>query len=179
MKDRSETALIAVRRILRATELNSREVAKRSGLTASQYLLLQRIAREGKTTATSIAQAARLTQATVTTLIDKLERRGLVARERDTEDRRRVWLRVTEAGHDVLAKTPDTLQERFQSNFAKLEDWEQAFLVAALERAAALLGAESIDASPVLDVGDIAGRPHPEQDYPPGHQPHHDEASGD
>ncbi len=154
-EDRSETALVALRRILRATELNSRLLASRTGLTTSQLIMLQIVARHGQVLPSTLARAARLTQATVTSLVDKLERAGLVRRRRDTEDRRRIWVEVTESGRRTLANSPDLLHDRFRQRFQALEDWEQALLVAALERVAALLDAGAIDASPVLDIGDI------------------------
>ena len=51
------------------------------------------------------------------------------------------------------SEMPDVLQDRFAARFEKLADWEQASVIAGLERVAALLNAEGIDASPVLDVG--------------------------
>lgn len=158
-EDRSETALVALRRILRATELNSRLLASRTGLTTSQLIMLQIVARYGQVLPSTLARAARLTQATVTSLVDKLERAGLVRRRRDTEDRRRIWVEVTESGSRALANSPDLLHDRFRQRFQSLEDWEQALLVAALERVAALLDAGAIDASPVLDIGDIDRQP--------------------
>lgn len=155
MFDRSDTALVALRRILRATELNSRALARQSGLTTSQLIVLQIIGRSGRTTPGAVAQSARLSQATITALVDRLERRGLVTRRRDTKDRRRIWVEMTERGDAALVEAPDTLQDRFRSRFDQLEDWEQAFVIAALERVASLLDAAEIDASPVLDVGAI------------------------
>jgi DNA-binding MarR family transcriptional regulator len=155
MENRSDTALIALRRILRATELNSRLLASRTGLTTSQFIILQIVAREGKVLPSAVAKSAGLTQATVTSLVDKLARHGLVNRRRDTEDRRRIWIEVTAAGRRALAASPDLLQDRFQVAFSKLADWEQAAIIAALERVSAMLDAATLDASPVLDVGEL------------------------
>lgn len=155
MEDRSETALVALRRILRATELNSRLLASQTGLTTSQLIILQIIANAGKVLPSTVARSARLTQATVTSLVDKLERNGLVTRSRDTEDRRRIWIEVTPAGIHALADSPDLLHDRFRANFRALEDWEQAMIITALERVSTMLDAGAIDASPVLDIGDI------------------------
>lgn len=155
MEDRSASALVALRRILRATELSSKTLARESGLTASQLITLQLVGRIDDATPGAVAREAGITQATVTALIDKLERRGLVTRERDTEDRRRVLVRVTPEGRAALAGAPDMLQDLFETRFERLYDWEQASVVAALERVAALLDAEAIDAAPLLDVGEI------------------------
>jgi DNA-binding MarR family transcriptional regulator len=155
MQDRSDTALIALRRILRATELNSRLLASQTGLTSSQFIILQIVARHGKVLPSTVAKSARLTQATVTSLVDKLERNGHVRRRRDTEDRRRIWIEMTRAGEEALAASPDFLQDRFQAAFRQLDAWEQAMIIAALERVSAMLDAATLDASPILDIGDL------------------------
>lgn len=154
-EDRADTALVALRRILRATELNARELARQTGLTTSQFIILQIIGRDGSAMPSSVAKTARLTPATVTAIVAKLERGGVVTRRRGVEDRRRNWVEITAAGRDLLAKSPNLLQDRFQAKFRQLEDWEQAMIVTALERVSTLLDAAGLDASPVLDVGDI------------------------
>ncbi|MDP3491231.1 MAG: MarR family transcriptional regulator [Phenylobacterium sp.] len=153
MESRVSDALVAIRRIVRAAEFASRDLARTTGLTPSQLIVLQIVAREGEPGAGAIAEAARLSQATVTALLDKLEARGLVIRNRGSQDRRRVSVELTEEGRRALADMPDVLQDRFAARFDKLADWEQASIIAGLERVAALLNAEGIDASPVLDVG--------------------------
>ncbi|MBW0151209.1 MAG: MarR family transcriptional regulator [Phenylobacterium sp.] len=153
MESRVSDALVAIRRIVRAAEFASRDLARTTGLTPSQLIVLQIVAREGEPGAGAIAEAARLSQATVTALLDKLEARGLVIRNRGSQDRRRVSVELTQEGRRALADMPDVLQDRFAARFDKLADWEQASIIAGLERVAALLNAEGIDASPVLDVG--------------------------
>lgn len=155
MDKRSDTALIALRRILRVTELNSRKLADQSELTASQLILLQQVAENGSVLPSAIAKSVGLKQATVTVLVNKLESAGLVSRRRDTQDRRRVWIDITEAGLATLQKSPDLLQDRFANGFGALEEWEQSMIITALERIANLLDAEAIEAAPVLDVGDL------------------------
>lgn len=155
MDDRLEPALIALRQILRATEISSRALAKKCGLTPSQLILMQIMRDKTDPTPSFLAKKASLSQATVTSLLDKLERRELVRRRRDAADRRRVCVELTDLGARTLRDAPDTLQSGFERGFAKLEAWEQAFIVAALERTTGLLDAEDIDAAPVLDVGAI------------------------
>ncbi|MDH3280391.1 MAG: MarR family winged helix-turn-helix transcriptional regulator [Gammaproteobacteria bacterium] len=155
MENRSQTALIALRRILRVTELNTRRLADQSELTTSQLLVMQHVAQTTKVLPSTIAKAVDLKQATVTVLVNKLEEAGLVTRRRDTEDRRRVWVELTDAGQAALDRSPDLLQNRFEQGFDNLEVWEQAMIITTLERVAALLDAEEIEAAPVLDVGDL------------------------
>ena len=155
MDNRSNTALVALRRILRVTELNSRNLARQSDLTASQLLLLKHVAEHGQALPSTIAKAIELKQATITVLINKLEEDGLVTRSRDTEDRRRVWVRLTDAGRSVLDRSPDHLQIRFEHGIDQLEEREQSMIITTLERIASLLDADDVEAAPVLDVGDL------------------------
>jgi DNA-binding MarR family transcriptional regulator len=153
--NRSNSALVALRRIVRVTELNARKLARHSDITASQMLVMQLLSRQGESLPSAIARAVELQQATVTVLLKKLEQAGLVSRRRDTEDRRRVWVALTDAGERILESSPDLLQHRFQQAFDRLEDWEQSMIISTLERVAALLDAKDLDAAPVLDVGDL------------------------
>ena len=159
MQDRSEAALVALRRILRATEFSARSLARATGLTPSQLIVLNMVDHLGDATPTDLARNASLTLATMTTLVDKLEDRGFITRRRDEADRRRMLIRITKAGKKTLAESPDALQQQFQKRFESLADWEQASLIAALEKVAALLGAKDIDAAPVLDIGALTDLP--------------------
>lgn len=162
MEERAQSSLIALRRILRVTEMNERMLARRSGVSTPQLIVMQIIADTGEATLKTIAARAGVVQATATALIDRLEARGFAQRERGSTDRRQVFVSLTEAGRAALAAAPDPLHVRFVTRFEGLPDWEQAMLVAALERTAALLDASDLDASPVLHAGAIDQ---------PGHEP--------
>jgi DNA-binding MarR family transcriptional regulator len=153
--DRTDQSLIALRQILRATELYGRDLAKAAGLTAAQFRVLQIIDETGASTPKAIAMRMRVSQATVTSLIDRLERQKMIERKRSEIDRRQTDIIITEQGHQTVEHAPDALQQRYVREFERLEEWEQAMLVASLERVAAMLDAHDIDASPVLDTRDI------------------------
>lgn len=153
--DRIDSSLIALRRIVRSTELFGKEIRQITGITPTQFRVLQIIAEQGLATAKAISTRMRVSQGTVTSLVDKLVREGLVVRQKSDLDRRQTDILLTEAGRQVLAEAPDPLQQRFVRKFAAMEDWEQAMLVASLERVAMMLDAEDMDASPVLDTGEI------------------------
>jgi len=147
-----EEVLTALRRVIRATDLHSKHLEKTSGLTAPQLLLMQML-RNGEVTAGQLARQMSLSQATVTTIIDRLENRGLVQRRRSADDRRKVYAALTEAGIKALEGAPRPLQDHFVQRFQKLQEWEQTLILSALQRVAQMMDAEQLDASPVLDVG--------------------------
>lgn len=164
--DRIEEVLTALRRVIRATDLHSRQLAKISGLTAPQILLLQAIRKLEGGTIGELAKDVSLSQATVTTILDRLETKELIQRERSSVDKRKVHTCLTDKGIEALRDAPIPLQHQFARQFNNLQEWEQTSIIAALQRIAYMMDAEHIDASPVLDVGtldrpsDAAGNQH-------------------
>ncbi len=148
-----EEVLVALRRVIRATDLYSKQLAKTTGLTAPQILLLQTIRDRGDATIGELANEISLSQATVTSILDRLERRELVYRERSKEDKRKVHAYLTDLAVDILKETPIPLQEQFTRQFGDLQTWEQTMIISSLQRVAQMMDAQHIDASPVLDIG--------------------------
>ena len=151
--------LMALRRLIRAADLDARDLARQTGLTTSQLLVLELLDPAGEMTVGTIAREVGLAQGTVTTLIDRLVDRGLLTRRRASTDRRQVKVALSAAGRQLLAAAPTPLQTRFLEGFGALQDWEQMAILASLQRLAHLMGAESIEAAPVLDVGRIDQAP--------------------
>ncbi|WP_328296342.1 MULTISPECIES: MarR family winged helix-turn-helix transcriptional regulator [Oceanospirillaceae] len=151
--NRYDEVLVALRRIIRATDLHSRQLSKIAGLTAPQLLILQLLRQHTELTVGEVAQRVSLSQATVTTIIDRLEKRGFVKRERGSADKRKVYVYLTPEADAVLLNAPKPLQESFVQQYQDLHDWEQTMILSSLERVAYMMDAQHIDASPVLDVG--------------------------
>ncbi|WP_169570282.1 MarR family winged helix-turn-helix transcriptional regulator [Sneathiella limimaris] len=157
--DRLEETLVALRQIMRATDLSGRSLARETGLSTSQLLAMQALKSGDEMTAGAIAKEVNLSQATISSLIDKLEGRGLVMRERGSTDKRKVYVVLTHAGEELLSQAPTALQDRFSEKFEELEDWEQGMIAAAMGRVASMMGASNIDAAPVLHTGAIDKTP--------------------
>jgi len=147
--------LIALRRITRAIDLRSRQLLKETGLTAPQLVVIQTLRRHGPMPASALARQVSLSQATISTILDRLGKADLVSRARGDADRRIVTVTLTDKGKDSADSAPELLQAGFMDRLEKLEDWERHMLVAALQRIAAMMDAGDIDASPFLEVGDI------------------------
>ena len=147
--------LVALRRIVQAIDQHSSRLGKDFGLTTPQLLVLQTVANTKERPIRAISAEVNLSQATVTSIVDRLERRGLLERQRSGIDRRQVFLVITEAGEDLLAKAPKPLQENFLRRFEGLREWEQHQVVFVLKQVAEMMGARHIDAAPLLDTGDV------------------------
>lgn len=155
MNDRLEDVLVALRRVIRATDLHSKFLARTTGLTTPQMLLLQTISHKEAMTIGELANEISLSQATVTVILDRLEKRELVTRVRSTEDKRKVHVHLTQAALATLEQAPVPLQQQFAQQFSALQDWEQASIISALQRVATMMDAGELEASPLLHTGAV------------------------
>jgi len=151
-----DQVLIAIRRIIRAIDLYSRHLAQCSGLTGPQLLVMRTIAQSDQPTSGEVARGVSLSQATVTTILDRLARRGYVQRRKGDADKRTVLLSLTAEGHAALADAPTSIQESFIEQFNRLQDWEQHLIVSSLERVAHMMSAQDLDAAPMLTTEEPA-----------------------
>jgi DNA-binding MarR family transcriptional regulator len=159
MQKDSDDILISLRRIMRATDLYSQRLAREAGLTAPQLLLMQGIEKEGNPSTKTLARHIVVSQATVTRIIDRLERDGLVTRTKSDTDKRVVNVSLTKLGKEKLDVAPEPLQAEFYRKFRELESWEQQMLISSLLRIAKMMDAEDLDAAPILQAGEIDEAP--------------------
>src|SRR5829696_3803455 len=101
-------------------------------LSLRQYAALSGI-RQGATSPGELARLWQVTPAVITGVIDRLERRELVRREPDPNDRRRLRLALTEAGLAASALVERALTEELAAQFAKASPQELAELGRALD----------------------------------------------
>jgi DNA-binding MarR family transcriptional regulator len=131
--------LQSVRRIAQCVEHHSKQLTATHKITSPQLVALMAIAQLGPSTLKSIGRAIHLSASTVVGIVDRLEEKGLVRRERDTRDRRNVYVTVTAAGQAMVDNAPSALPQGFSSALSALPEDDQHTLVVALEQFATLL----------------------------------------
>ncbi|MHC8441513.1 MAG: MarR family winged helix-turn-helix transcriptional regulator [Candidatus Eutrophobiaceae bacterium] len=147
-----------LRRIIRSVDIHSRKLNTQHDITAPQLITLLAIAEHGPCIITSISKEVHLSPSTLVGIIDRLEAKNYVARERSTEDRRQVLISITKEGKAFAKKAPSPLQETLAEALNKLSSLEQATINLSLERVVELMEAKEIDAAPILQTGVIDTR---------------------
>ncbi len=153
--EKHEEVLVALRQIIRAIDLHSRQLNKEAGLTGPQLVLMNAIRELGEVTIRQLSIETNMSQATATIIIDRLEGRGLLVRIRSLEDKRKVHALLTQSGLDALDKAPKPLQDRFIHRFQALEEWEKLLLISSVQRISSMMNADTIDAAPLLEVSSL------------------------
>src|SRR5689334_171062 len=73
------------------------------GIGFSDFLVLELLLHKGPTPVNTIGAKVRLTSGSITTAVDRLERKGLVERRGHPEDRRTRMVHLTAAGRDLIS----------------------------------------------------------------------------
>lgn len=143
---------------MRAVDIYSRKLRSKCQLTAPQLVCLGSVVEYGPLTVSEIAQRVFLSPSTVVGILDRLETRGLVRRERDTNDRRVVNTLATPAGKELTTNAPSALQDGLHQALSSLPLLEQATIALSLKRVVDLMEASHIDAAPILETAPIENK---------------------
>lgn len=161
--------LRALRRITRSIALHSRQLAAYSKITAPQLVCLRAVIDNGPLTTTAISREIHVSPSTVVGILDRLEDKGWIRRERGRQDRRIVFITATEEGVALARSTPSPLQQKLAESLNQLPELERAAITMSLERIVDLMESDvevateapEEPAPPILDVP-VTGEAQPE-----------------
>lgn len=107
-----------IRRVFQILNEQSQRIKQETGLTGPQLWAIRVIHEHTPVNISEIAKLMYLHPTTVLGIIDRLEARGLVSRNRSRDDRRVIWVELTQAGNHLVKSVPEVVQGLF---WAKLE----------------------------------------------------------
>ncbi|MCO6436598.1 MAG: MarR family transcriptional regulator [Phycisphaerae bacterium] len=152
-----EEIVQALRGIIRGVDHHSRQLYHAVGLTWPQLATLRAASRLGPCSLSRLAKEMRLSQATLSGIIHRLESAGFIERRPHDTDGRSTAISVTSGGLSALQSAPSLLQDRFRAELGKLKDWERLQTLASLKRIAEMMDVDTADASPILAIEPIPG----------------------
>ncbi len=153
--------LIKIRRIVRSVDIESKKIQKEYGVSIPQVLCLNFLHNSTGYQATQgeIRKFLNLNSSTVTGIINRLEKKGFLARLPKSGDKRVVTIALTSSGDKLLDTIPPLLHEQLSEKLSKLDDRELEKVKDSLETLVQLLEIEQIEASPLLtlesDIEDV------------------------
>ena len=118
-----------------------------------QLVCLRQLLIDGELTPGQLAKEIYLSQATVTGIIDRLEFKGLIKRQRNKMDRRKILVRLSDRGTQTANDIPWPLQEDFSKKLNILEESEKAQIDTTLKRLVEMMEMPSIPTF-VIDAND-------------------------
>ncbi len=145
----------SLRRIMRAVDLHSSKLSAEFMVTGPQLLCLQTLHDDGPLTTSALAKLVHLSTSTVVGILDRLEQKTWIVRERSAGDRRIVVVDITEEGEAFLAEAPGLLQDRLAAGLRALPEKEQLAIAQSLDKIVGLLEMGDQEVAPLLEAGPI------------------------
>ena len=133
-----------IRRFFQVVNEHSKLVERETGLTGPQLWAIKTIAEAESIKPSELARRMYLHPATVVGLIDRLVKRGLVARDRSEQDRRMVEISLSESGKKLLLSAPEVPQGLIIKGLELLSDEKLSRVADGVEDLVRILGAEGL-----------------------------------
>jgi DNA-binding MarR family transcriptional regulator len=121
-EDRVALAVQRFRVVIRAIQSHSHSVIRQSGLSQAQLWLLWEVFGQPGLRVSELSQRLSIKPATASNLLDKVESKGLIRRERAGPDQRVVQIYITAPGAELLSQAPRPAQGALVDALGRLDD---------------------------------------------------------
>jgi len=134
-----------IRRLIQARELYTKELNKNYSVTAAQLNCVLALREEGPSSPSKIAKIIMVKSSTVTGIIDRLEKKGIVERLRNSPDRRVVTIQLTAAGKKMANNAPPPIQQKIVDGLTLLRESEIKRIVKSLKIITRMLDVQDLE----------------------------------
>ena len=150
--------IINIRQIIRALDIENKRIEKQLGLSIPQLLLLNFLKSKAdfQSIHSEIKNYLNLNSSTVTGIISRLEKKGLIIKSQGATDKRVVHVILTAKGLDLLNQSPSLLHNQLIQKLNNLPEDKVQQLHTATELLASILNVDNIDAAPILFSSEIS-----------------------
>lgn len=152
----SQRILDSIRRLVRLLRLADRAAQNELGLSGAQLFVLQELGKTPSLSLNELAERTRTDQSSVSVVVTRLVDAGLVARNRDPRDARRLVLTLSKAGLAAVRRSSPAAQERIIDIVETMSAAERKRFADSFERLVDELGADK-SVPPMLFEDDSAG----------------------
>ena len=126
--DSEQRALSAYTKLMRAAESvtgRTSRILAAFNLSVSQFGVLEVLFHKGSLCQSELAAKILKSTGNITMVIDNLEKRNLVRRERDMDDRRFIAIHLTESGHELIEQVFPSVMAAIVNEMSILKESEQ------------------------------------------------------
>jgi DNA-binding MarR family transcriptional regulator len=118
----SQRILDAIRRMVRLLRLSDRAARNQLGLSSAQLFVLHEVAKTPELSLKELAERTRTDQSSVSVVVTRLCDSGLLARERASDDARRLVITPTRSGRAAMKKAPRVAQQELVEILDEMPD---------------------------------------------------------
>ena len=134
----------SLRRIIKSLQDYSQEVFSHYGITGPQLWVLKTIYQSGSLSLGELSKAMYLHPSTVTGVVDRLERKRFLLRDRNGEDRRVVKVQLTPKGNQVVKRAPKPIQGKMVYGLRRLKKDELILIYKSVLKLVEIMEAQNV-----------------------------------
>jgi MarR family transcriptional regulator, organic hydroperoxide resistance regulator len=142
---RTKEIVYAIRRLMQAGEHYTKELNKVYNVSAAQINCLIALYENGPLSPSQIARHVMVNSSTITGIIDRLEKKGLVQRLRVSQDRRVITVELTRNGKILAENAPPPIQHKIIDGLKKLSPDEIDDISLTLKRLIDMLDVQDLE----------------------------------
>ena len=142
---RTKEIIYAIRRLMQAGEHYTKELNKIYNVSAAQINCLIALRENGPLSPSQIARYVMVNSSTITGIIDRLEKKGLVERMRLSHDRRVITVELTNNGKILAENAPPPIQQKIIDGLNKLSPTEIDHIALTLKQLIDMLDVQDLD----------------------------------
>ncbi len=139
LQDSTRWIVWYVRRLVQAGDLYSKELSKRHQVSQPQLSVLLALKEYGPLSLSKLAKYILVKPSTVTGIVDRLEQKGFVKRERSSSDRRVIQITLTESGRNLASSAPPPIPSPIVQGLEKISPADRRLIVRSLATLVAML----------------------------------------
>lgn len=141
-----------IRRVFQILNEQSQRIKQETGLTGPQLWAIRVMHEHGPINISDIAKRMYLHPTTVLGIIDRLEARGLVSRTRSKDDRRIIWVELTQEGNNLVKSVPEVVQGLLGARLEGISLNELAEIDEGISHLVKIFGVQEIPPKPMLSL---------------------------
>jgi len=134
----------SLRRIVKAIQDYSHEVSGKFGITGPQLWALKTISQNESMSLSDLSARMYLHPSTITGVIDRLEKKGYVTRNRDRVDRRVIYVQLTAEGRRLSKRAPNPAQGKMIYGLKRLKKGELNLIYDSVQELVEIMEVENV-----------------------------------
>ncbi len=144
--------IVSIRKIVRSLNLESKAIQKDFGLSITQLLCLGHLQNslDYRSTHKELMELLSLNSSTISGILNRLQKRGYIARLSNELDKRSKTILLTASGIKLLETTPNVLHDRLAQKLSKLTSEDKKMVQTSLSIIISAMEIREMEASPLL-----------------------------
>ncbi len=143
--DHTKQIIFSIRRLIQASELYTKELTRKYQISAAQLNCILTLYEYGPLPPSKIADHMMVKSSTVTGVVDRLEKKGIAERMRNSPDRRVITIQLTEAGKKLAQNAPPPIQQKIIDGLKKTDTAKKKQIVSSLNMLTDMLDVQDLE----------------------------------